>query len=129
MTRLALAAKCGSLDIICPAEPRGAVVACVVAGGPARARPPPTSSDASAILPTPIPQVSKNCRRVMSRSSARVRAVGCWQSMARLLLGHRLVQVQDRSRDGRPGRQLGQVALEVGGLFRGVGQSDGGGIK
>ena len=58
------------------------------AGGDARRRRsehasrPPARSDASAILPTPTPHSAKKCRRVISRSSAALRA-GCWlQGMA-----------------------------------------------
>src|SRR5688572_6295954 len=110
MTRLALAAKCGAFG--CSGLATGELVgseAGLVVGAP-MARPPCARSDASAILPTPTPHCSKKWRRVTSRSSARLRGWGPLQGMS-LLLRHRLVQIQDRAGDGRPGGQLGDIGI------------------
>src|SRR5215218_1098266 len=100
MTLFAFAGKCVERGAIGRGSGAGADVACVLANSPANAPLPLVSSDASAIFPTPTPQVSKNCRRVRSRSSARLCARGLLQGMAGLLLRDRLVEVQDRPRHG-----------------------------
>src|SRR5688572_18940468 len=73
MTRLALAGKCGALG----ASGLGAASGAAFVGDAKTLRVPPARSDARATLPTPTPHSAKKCRRVISRSSAALRA-GRW---------------------------------------------------
>src|SRR5215472_11458255 len=104
MTRLAFGGKCGS-----PTSPP-------VFGSVALSAPKPSalSSVARAGMPMAIPAVlrRKNWRRVMA---APISGVNLSPILPRLplLLRHRLIQIQNHARYGRPGREFARSQVSI----------------